>query len=840
MKTTEIRRLFLEYFQNHGHKLVSSSPLTLDDPSLLFVNAGMVQFKNYFLGNQEPEALSVTSAQKCLRAGGKHNDLENVGYTSRHHTYFTMLGNFSFGSYFKEEAIKYAFDFVTNVLKLDINRLYITVHKEDHESLKIWQTTTSVPHEQIGICDDVDNFWQMGETGPCGPCTEIYYDKGDKFSGEIPKIGNDPGERYVEIWNIVFMEFNKNLDGKLTPLPNKCVDTGMGLERVAAVMQNVDSNYDTDEFVALKQSIGKQLGIDPSKHEVSCNVISDHIRSISLLISEGLLPSNEGRGYVLRRIMRRAIRYVVKITQEYEPRLYKVIEQSTAMDHVTEVYAQKAYISKVILREEEQFLLTLKSGLESLSKLTKSKSISGELAFKMYDTYGFPFELTKDFAIEHNLQLDEQEFLQCMQAQKDRSKSKQKFITNLSFDHKVVTDFVGYDILSNTTEISAVKVEGEHKYLVLKQNPFYAESGGQVADQGWIRDPNKSIEINNVQKQSDLYIVTTNKDNDLKLGSKVTCEVDPRIRHKTSCNHSATHLLHAALREILGTTVSQKGSLCNAEKLRFDFSYTSALSADEILAVEKIINDKIMGMYQTTIELLPFKEAIASGAMALFGEKYTDQVRVVNIANGYSIELCGGTHIKNTSELGLFKILSQSAVGAGIRRIEATTGISLYEYISNQQQAIEACQNITKQSITDLPSRIEELMLENKSLKQSVNDHEQKLAYMMAKKELANVIDLNKSKLLVTKVDVSNVNSLRAFIDRCVITEDLVVMAYIDNGSFILASNPKVTGLDGNKIISALKNSIQITGGGRKNFVQGKIDPCLDLNKLKNLVKELI
>ena len=692
LSTDEIRKIYLDFFQEKGHTLVESASLVpVNDPTLLFTNAGMVPFKDLLLGVEKRGYKRAVSSQRCIRAGGKHNDLDNVGYTARHHTFFEMLGNFSFGDYFKEEAIVFAWELLTERYKIPPEKLWITVHESDDESEQIWIEKVGIDPSRVSKLDDDDNFWTMGDTGPCGPCSEIFYDHGEQHKGDPPKIGQDPGDRFIEIWNLVFTQFDRDKDGKLTPLPNPCVDTGMGLERLAAVLQNEHNNYDTD---ILKRIINKAAELAEMKDltNPSLRVIADHLRSSSFLIADGVLPSNEGRGYVLRRIMRRALRHAYKLGMIDHPlsTLFPVLEELMG-DEYPVLKNNSEIVKANLAQEESQFSQTLEQGmqlLESVITEIDGKEIPGEIVFKLYDTYGFPVDMTADFARERNLGIDIDTYESLMQAQKDRARSSSNFSSiipeSLSIDGSTI--FLGYaeeSAKSNILEIvsSSEKAvdgeinESEEGILILDQTPFYAESGGQVGDTGQIKFQESIFEVQDTQKKGDHFLhLGFMKSGKLTLKDEVSAEIDSKGRKRIKSNHSGTHLLHAALREVLGEHVEQKGSLVDQSKLRFDFTHNKSIETEEIAKIENLINEQILLNSETVTEILPIDEAIERGAIAFFGDKYGDEVRVLNIGDNFSVELCGGTHVNMTGEIELLKITSESSVSAGIRRIEAVTG----------------------------------------------------------------------------------------------------------------------------------------------------------------------
>ncbi|MDG2061050.1 MAG: alanine--tRNA ligase [SAR86 cluster bacterium] len=701
LSTNDIRQIFLDYFQEHGHELVNSSSLVpSNDPSLLFTNAGMVPFKDMLLGIERRSYTRAVSSQRCLRVGGKHNDLDNVGYTARHHTFFEMLGNFSFGDYFKEEAIEFSWDLLTNKYKIPAERLWITVHKDDDESEAIWKEKIGLNPQRISRLDDEENFWTMGDTGPCGPCSEIYYDHGAHLIGEPPSMGSDPGDRFIEIWNLVFTQYDRSRDGKLSPLPNPCVDTGMGLERISAVLQNQHNNYTTDLFSVLVTHASK-LTKTKDLTNPSLRVISDHLRASAFLIAEGIIPGNEGRGYVLRRIIRRALRHANKLGAQgpilslMVPTLVQEMGKAHPMLH-----KNFDLIEANLLQEEEQFEKTLIQGmllLEEEVKKLKGKTISGELAFKLYDTFGFPVDMTADFARERHLEVDQDSYKVLMLEQRKRARASSNFSSLLpeSILIEGKTEFVGYEnetceshILELVTFPEGIQndvlLEKDEGIIFLKQTPFYAESGGQVGDRGKIIGDDFIFLVKDTQKIGDHFghigVVDKGK---VKKNEKIKALIDRQLRNKTALNHSATHLLHAALRIILGDHVEQKGSFVDSNRLRFDFTHSKSISKDDLLKIEDLVNDEIFKNTHSVTELMTMENAKRKGAIAFFGDKYGQEVRVLNFGEGFSIELCGGTHVEKTGEIGFMKIISETGVSAGVRRIEALTGANAKDLLLN-------------------------------------------------------------------------------------------------------------------------------------------------------------
>ena len=834
MLTSELRAKFLDYFSKNDHEVVDSSPLIpVNDDTLLFTNAGMVQFKDVFLGSEKRPYKRATTTQRCIRAGGKHNDLENVGYTLRHHTFFEMLGNFSFGDYFKEEAIKLAWNFLTNELNLDKERLWISVFREDDEAAEIWSSIIGIDPERIVRLDEEDNFWSMGDTGPCGPCSEIYYDHGEQYEGTPPGSPGDEGDRFVEIWNLVFMQFNRDAKGELTPLPKPSVDTGMGLERVAAVMQGVNSNYETDLFLNLIKASEEVI---KSPGEASHKVIADHIRSVSFLIADGITPSNEGRGYVLRRIMRRGIRHGYKLGAK-KPFLYSLVEPLVReMESAFPMLASnQKQIEEIIHNEEKKFLETLDKGIEILEKEISnmdSKVIPGDVVFKLHDTFGFPFDLTADIAREQDLKLDEAGFNKCMEEQVKNSKSASKFKgTQLDLSSIDETKFLGYDRLNaegkilglwnDDLRVDSAAADKEY-FLALDQTPFYAESGGQVGDQGKFSCSSGSGQILDCIKQGKIFLHKIKIDEGaVKLGDKLKLAVEPDKRASAASNHSATHLMHAALKHVLGSHVEQKGSLVDASKLRFDFSHPKAVTKDEIKQIELLVNQHTLNNAEVKTELMKLDDAIASGAEAMFGEKYDDEVRVLSMSDGFSVELCGGTHVTRTGDIGMFMILSESSVSSGVRRIEAVTGAKAVELALEIRSQLQAVQGILNVGAAQVGSKVEDLVKENKSLKKGSKTNGR------SKVDLKEIIHkINNFDLVLIEADTQNIQDLRQLVDsskkdqsqRCVL-----ILSHQDSKVVMVCgvTDDIQESLSANDVIQAIAKASDGKGGGRKDFAQG-------------------
>ena len=834
MKTSEIRQSFLDYFESKNHKVVNSSSLIPNnDETLLFTNAGMVQFKDVFLGTDSRSYLRAATSQRCIRAGGKHNDLENVGYTLRHHTFFEMLGNFSFGDYFKEDAIKFAWEFLTEVLKLDKEKLWITIYKDDDEAEEIWKDVIGIDPNRIARLGDEDNFWSMGDTGPCGPCSEIFFDHGDHIEGTPPGHDGDEGDRFVEIWNLVFMQFNRDESGKTSPLPKPSVDTGMGLERIAAVMQGVNSNYETDQFTNLITASEEILG---NKTSTSHKVIADHIRSSVFLILDGVLPEKEGRGYVLRRIMRRGIRHGYKIGAQ-KPFLHLLVDE--LVDLMGSAYPdlknKQKEIIKVIKAEEVKFFETLEKGIyildEAISAM-KNKTISGDIVFKLHDTYGFPFDLTADIAREKGLNIDEERFNECMNLQKQTSKASSSFVSSLPAASGVSeTVFLGYEKLEASSKILVIWKDQERKdiantgdeiFIACDQTPFYAEAGGQIGDRGIFASKSATGNILDCKKQGKVFIhkAIINKGS-IKKGEVIEMSVEKEKRSAIAIHHSSTHLVHAALREVLGDHVQQKGSLVDENKLRFDFSHTKPLTKDEISKIEEIVNKEALKNLEVETKLMKLEEALNSGAMALFGEKYDDDVRVLTMGeNSYSVELCGGTHVDRTGDVGLFVITNQSSVASGVRRIEAVAGMKSIQHVNNVRDTSNSIQNLLNVPLNDLEEKIKSLIDENKELKKSGGKTSQ---HSIIHSEVHNIDDW---KLIIEQVQVENSKDLRQIVDSHKNTNERVCVVVLSAEKKKVAIVSGVTKnlaetISAKDIVSDLAKQIGGKGGGRSDFAQG-------------------
>ncbi|MFZ8989273.1 MAG: alanine--tRNA ligase, partial [Pseudohongiellaceae bacterium] len=783
MKSAEIRQKFLDYFAARDHEIVSSSSLVpANDPTLLFTNAGMVQFKDVFLGDEKRERIRATSSQRCVRAGGKHNDLENVGYTARHHTFFEMLGNFSFGDYFKREAIQFAWEFLTEELGLPADRLWVTVYQDDDEAADIWLNEIKVDSERFSRLGEKDNFWAMGDTGPCGPCSEIFYDHGPDVAGGPPGSPDEDGDRYIEIWNLVFMQFERKADGSMTPLPKPSVDTGAGLERVAAVLQHVHSNYEIDLFAELISDIAQITGTADLQNN-SLRVIADHIRSCAFLIVDGVTPSNEGRGYVLRRIIRRAVRHGYRLGVK-EVFFYKIVASLARVmgEAYPELLERQAYVEKTLNEEEQQFARTLENGMTILEKAIGELSgsvIAGETVFKLYDTYGFPVDLTADIAREHNLTLDMPGFEAAMEIQRDQARAASNFsaVEKLDLDGLEKTVFSGYASLQSEAQIDGIFSPANEKLdivpansevlIVLDTTPFYAESGGQIGDAGLLESDEARFEVSDTQKQSDIFIhkgrLTSGK---LKIGDSVRALVAGNDRAAITLNHSATHLMNAALRSVLGDHVLQKGSLVEADRLRFDFSHGAPVSAEEIRRIEEQVNVEILANSEVSKEVMPIEAARSKGALALFGEKYGEEVRVVSMGGDYSVEFCGGCHVDRTGDIGLFKIVSESGISAGVRRIEAVTGHGALALIEREQDVLREASSLLKTGTDNLLDKLSGLLSQNKALEKQLAQLKAQMAASAGDDLGSRAVELAGIKVLVANLEGFNPKSLRDTVDQ--------------------------------------------------------------------------
>ncbi|MBK5516389.1 alanine--tRNA ligase [Pseudomonas sp. TH10] len=849
MKSAEIREAFLRFFEEQGHTRVASSSLIPgNDPTLLFTNAGMNQFKDCFLGQEKRAYTRATSSQKCVRAGGKNSDLENVGYTARHHTFFEMLGNFSFGDYFKHDAITFAWTFLTGVLKLPKEKLWVTVYASDDEAYDIWTKEVGVPVERmIRIGDNKgapyasDNFWTMGDTGPCGPCTEIFYDHGDHIWGGPPGSPEEDGDRYIEIWNNVFMQFNRTADGVLHPLPAPSVDTGMGLERISAVMQHVNSNYDIDLFKNLLSASAAAIGCE-NGDQSSLKVVSDHIRSCGFLIADGVLPSNEGRGYVLRRIIRRACRHGNKLgaTGSF---FYKIVAALVAEmgEAFPELKKQQSNIERVLKAEEEQFSKTLEHGLKILEQdllELKGTVVPGDVVFKLYDTYGFPMDLTADIARERNLTVDEAGFEREMEAQRVRARSASSFGLDYNTLVKVdvATEFTGYKATSGSAKIVAiykdgqsvdVLSEGQEAVVVLNQTPFYAESGGQIGDCGFLQAGEARFDVRDTTKTGGAFLHHGVLDSgSLTIGAPVETHVDAEVRHATALNHSATHLLHAALRQVLGEHVQQKGSLVDSQRLRFDFSHFEAIKPEQIKALEDIVNAEIRKNSAVETEETDIETAKNKGAMALFGEKYGDNVRVLSMGGDFSVELCGGIHANRTGDIGLLKIISEGGVASGVRRIEAVTGAAALAYLNAAEEQLKEAASLVKGSRDNLIDKLSAVLERNRLLEKQLEQLQAKAASAAGDDLSASALDVKGVKVLAVRLDGQDGKALLALVDQLKnkLGRAVILLGSVHEEKVVLVAGvtKDLTGqLKAGDLMKQAAAAVGGKGGGRPDMAQG-------------------
>jgi len=846
MTSAELRKAFIDFFVKNGHTAVHSSPVVpANDPTLLFTNAGMVQFKDVFLGKEKRDYSRATSVQRCVRAGGKHNDLENVGYTARHHTFFEMLGNFSFGDYFKRDAIQYAWDFLTKELGLPEEKLWVTVFEEDSDAEDIWLKEVGVSPERFSRCGAKDNFWSMGDTGPCGPCSEIFYDHGPEVAGGPPGSPDEDGDRYIEIWNLVFMQFNRDADGTLTPLPKPSVDTGMGLERLAVVMQGVHNNYDIDLFKAIVKKASELTG-EKDQTNSSLRVIADHIRSCAFMIVDGVLPSNEGRGYVLRRIIRRAIRHGYKLGQS-QPFFYQLVP--TLVEQMGEAYPElvkaQVEVERALKLEEERFAETLEHGMKLLEEAIVNMDgsvIDGEVAFKLYDTYGFPFDLTADVARERGLTVDEAGFAKAMEAQRERARSASNFASTVQgeVDFEGETEFVGYAedetdaqilaLFKDGEKVDALK-QGESGIVILDKTPFYAESGGQVGDTGSVTEGMNSFHISDTQKQNKLFLhhgeVTAGE---LKTGQKVHAQIDVEKRRNSERNHSATHLLHAALRTLLGEHVQQKGSLVTPERLRFDFQHFEPISAEKLREIEQLVNKNIMFNSPVGMQEMEIEAAKEMGAMALFGEKYGDVVRVVDMGK-FSVELCGGTHVKATGDIGPFKILQETGIASGVRRIEAVTGESAWQNIYQTEDDIQAVADQVKSDRQQVVKKVAQVVEQQKALEKQLKSLQAKLAATQGD-ELANqAVKVGDVNVLAAKLEGADMGVLRDTLDklRSKLAPAVIVLGTAGENKVNLVAGVSKELTDtfkAGEVVNHVAQQVGGKGGGRPDMAQaGGKDP---------------
>jgi len=848
MSTSEIRTAFLEYFRSQGHQVVSSSSLVPhNDPTLLFTNAGMNQFKDVFLGSDTRHYSRATTAQRCVRAGGKHNDLDNVGYTARHHTFFEMLGNFSFGDYFKRDAIRFAWEFLTQVLQLPKDKLLVTVYQTDDEAYDIWAKEMGIPTERIVRIGDnkgapyaSDNFWQMGDTGPCGPCTEIFYDHGEQIWGGPPGSAEEDGDRFIEIWNVVFMQFNRQADGTLEPLPKPSVDTGMGIERIAAIMQGVHSNYEIDIFQRLIKDVATITGTQDLENK-SLRVIADHIRSCSFLIADGVMPSNEGRGYVLRRIIRRAARHgrLLGAKESFFFRLVGTLADLMG-DAYPELKSQQPVVERVLKQEEEQFSRTLDRGLalleEALQGLGDSKQIPGELVFKLYDTYGFPADLTADVVRDRGFEIDEAGFEREMEKQRERAKGASAFTVDYNKQLKIeqTSEFVGYSQLQGESQITAIYVgdqavsalkAGDEAMIVLESTPFYAESGGQVGDAGLLQHGESLFAVSDTQKLGGAVVHKGYVEvGQFAVGQSVLASVDGARRQATAAHHSVTHLLHAALRQTLGEHVTQKGSQVGPDRLRFDFSHFEPITTGTIRRVEELVNAQIRANAPVQTDLMALDAAKQAGAMALFGEKYDDEVRVVKMGD-FSTELCGGTHAQRTGDIGFFKIISENGVAAGIRRIEAVAGQAAIEYMHQLGEQIDAAAELVKGDQFSIAARVRQFMERTRLLERELEAAKSKLAAQAGAGLLGQVISINGQKVLVAELEGIDAKSLRTTLDdlKNRLQSGVLLLATVSEGkvSLIAGVTPDLTGkVKAGELVNLVASQVGGKGGGRPDMAQ--------------------
>ena len=842
MSAADVRSAFLEFFRGHNHIIVPSSSLVPgNDPTLLFTNAGMVQFKDVFLGRDQRDYLRAASSQRCVRAGGKHNDLENVGYTARHHTFFEMLGNFSFGDYFKREAIHFAWDFLIYTLGLDPARLWCTVYRDDYEAAEIWLKDVGVSPQRFARLGEASNFWAMGDTGPCGPCSEIFYDHGPGIAGGPPGSAEEEGDRYVEIWNLVFMQFERTADGKLTPLPKPSVDTGMGLERIAAVMQGVHSNYDIDLFKNLIRAAGRLAGTAVLTSS-SLRVIADHIRACTFLAVDGVLPSNEGRGYVLRRIIRRAIRHGYKLGIQ-EPFFYKLVP--VLEEQMGEAYPEltrgSAHAQRVLQQEEERFAATLANGMVLLEgairDLHGAKLIDGDTVFKLYDTYGFPVDLTADVARERGLEIDRTRFEAAMEEQRRRSQQASKFGVDrsdgASFDTHTL--FQGYEGLSGSGRVVAILkqgapvdalVAGEQGEVVLDRTPFYAEAGGQVGDAGELTAPSVRFVVEDTQKRGAAYShLGQLAQGSIRVGDALEAQVNGPRRQATALNHSATHLLHAALRKVLGTHVQQKGSLVAPDRLRFDFAHFQPVTPEELREIEQLVNAQIRANIPAETRLMDYEGAVAGGAIALFGEKYDKDVRVLRLGE-FSMELCGGTHVQRAGDIGLFKVVSEGGVASGVRRIEALTGQAALDYVDQNEVLLRDLAAMVRGTREELKDKVREQLERARQMEREIRTLKDRLASGQGVDLAAGAVDVQGVKVVATRVDGADAGALRSAVDQLKerLKSAVVVLASVENPAKVLlvvgVTADQTARIKAGELAGAVAAQVGGRGGGRADFAQ--------------------
>ena len=860
MNTHEIRELFLDFFESKQHQRVAGAPLVpANDQTLLFTNAGMVQFKDVFLGSEQRQYKRAVTVQRCLRAGGKHNDLENVGYTSKHHTFFEMLGNFSFGDYFKEEAIHFAWEFVVQKLEIDQNLLWITVYEDDQEAASIWLDQIKINPDRLIRMGESSNFWSMGETGPCGPCTEIFFDHGPGIEGGPPGSKSEEGDRFVEIWNLVFMQYNRTEDGQLNPLPQPSVDTGMGLERIAAVMQGVHSNYDIDLFKNLIASISSATGLSGDNNHL--RVIADHIRAAAFLIMDGISPGNEGRGYVLRRIIRRALRHGYDLGIE-SPFFYEIVDPLTAeMGKAYPGLEQKnEYIKRIILMEEERFSTTLSQGMKLLEKQISSNPgeiLSGEFVFKLYDTYGFPVDLTADIAKVNDLEIDKLGFDQAMDRQKQRSKAGGRFAQSevKKIDHQLQTEFLGYGQLENSSKVIGIIkdemtdeiVKGESGQIILEKTSFYAESGGQVGDIGTIQSSNGVFEVTDTQHSGNAHIhLGTMAQGSISMNEDVTATINPIRRRAITFNHTATHLMHAALIGVLGNHVTQRGSLVEDQKLRFDFAHHQAVNTEEIREVEAIVNNKIEEHIEVETSIMKYDEAIGSGAVGLFGEKYGEKVRVLNVGS-FSNELCGGTHVTNTDEIGLFKIVSESSIASGTRRIEAITGDAALKWAEETEYLVEKLADVLQTGRDGIEEKVQILMDNNRKMNLEIRSLKSQIAQLPSDNSQTEIETINGLSVLIKELDRgSEMSVMRSAIDQMKqnIGSGVIILASVSSKNKVRiavgVTEDLITKIQADVLAQHMSEILGGKGGGRANFANAGGPRVENLHKSFDVAREWI
>ena len=847
ISSNELRAKFLRYFEEQGHQIVESSPLVPgNDPTLLFTNAGMVQFKDVFLGTDKRSYSRAVTSQRCVRAGGKHNDLENVGYTARHHTFFEMLGNFSFGDYFKRDAIRFAWKLLTEEFGLPPEKLWVTIYEDDDEAEDLWFNDIGIDQRRFSRCGAKDNFWSMGDTGPCGPCSEIFYDHGPDIWGGPPGTPEEDGDRYIEIWNLVFMQFNRDADGTMTPLPKPSVDTGMGLERLAAVMQGVHSNYDIDLFANLIDAAQKVTGAE-DRDDKSLRVIADHIRSCAFLVLDGVVPSNEGRGYVLRRICRRAIRHGHRLGARDAFFHQLVAALDTEMgDAYPKLRSQRSVIEHVLRQEEERFAETLDQGMRMLDQAIAGMTgdvIDGETVFRLYDTYGFPVDLTADIARERGLSADVEGFEVQMEAQRNRARASSNFTMAEveSLNIEVESNFIGYESLEGDGQVAALLKDGEsvealnqgeQGVVVLETTPFYAESGGQVGDRGTVKTASGTFSVTDTQKYgaafAHLGAVESGK---LSVGDTVHAAVDSDLRRSTMRNHSATHLVHAALRAVLGEHVMQKGSLVNAERLRFDFSHYEPVSTEQLHAIERMVNGWILANDDVETRIMPIEDAKKSGAMALFGEKYDDDVRVLTIGPN-STELCGGTHVRRVGDVGLFKIMAETGVAAGVRRVEAVTGDAALDWLDDREALLSRVTGVLKTDPEALETRVSGLLGRTKELERELEKMRDRLANSSGKDLLEQAVDVNGIRVLSVRLDGADAKSLPNSLDQFKnrMGSGVVVLGAADGDKVALiagVTNDLTDKVQAGPLVNHVASQVGGKGGGRPDMARaGGKDPA--------------